>query len=91
MTFEYQTLSIEDRSRLRLERIRALEGDLCRIELALEDALSDAERDDLYRDAEVIHRRLRPHYAKMGLIDSAEDRGGPDDPGVSGDGLPAAR
>lgn len=73
MIFEYQLLNTDDRGRLRLERIRALELDLCRIELALEDALSTAEQDSLHQDAEIIRQRLRPHYAKMGLIDSKID------------------
>jgi hypothetical protein len=68
MIFEYQVLNAVDRSKLRLERVRSLEADLCRIELALEDALSTAERDGLYRDAEIIRQRLEPHYAKMGLL-----------------------
>lgn len=67
MTFEYHVLTPGDRTRLRLERVHALESDLCRIELGLEDALSLAERNDLDRDAAIIRQRLAPHYAKMGL------------------------
>lgn len=80
MIFEYQVLNTVDRSKLRLERVRSLEADLCRIELALEDALSTAERDELYRDAEIIRRRLEPHYARMGLaVPEEKSPGGSED------------
>jgi hypothetical protein len=67
MIFPYQVLQDADRGRLRIERVRSLEADLYRIELALEDALSTAEKDDLFQDAEIIQRRLEPHYITLGL------------------------
>lgn len=79
MTFEYRVLQDADRGRLRVERMRSLEADLYRIELALEDALSTAERDSLHQDAEIIRRRLEPHYVKMGLVEQEEPPGGPCD------------
>jgi hypothetical protein len=78
MIFEYQVLQDADRGRLRMERVRHLEADLCRIELALEDALSTAEKDSLFADAEIIRQRLAPHYAKLGLAESSA-RGGSED------------
>jgi hypothetical protein len=78
MIFEYQVLRDEERGRLRVERVRSLEADLCRIELALEDALSTAEKDSLYADAEIIRRRLTPHYVELGLTEMPKREGSVD-------------
>lgn len=75
MNYDYKILTTEDRSRLRIERVRALEAEIYRAELALEDALSNAEREAIMADIQVIHRRLEPHYAKMGLVEPPEQGG----------------
>lgn len=79
MSYDYKILTPEDRSRLRIERVRALEAEIYRAELALEDALSSAERDAIMADIQVIHRRLEPHYARMGLVEPPGEQGGSGD------------
>ena len=78
MTHEYQLLSAEDRAALRLERVRALELDLFRAELANEDALSDAEREGIAADMSALAARLRVHYQALTLTGEKES---PDDGG----------
>jgi len=88
VSYDYRVLTDADRGRLRMERVRALEAEICRAELALDDALSDAERDSIYADIEVIRQRLIPHYVALGLdtggaaADAEEGAGEP-----AGDGL----
>jgi hypothetical protein len=64
---DYVTVKAEDKTLLRTERIRMLELDLYRAELALEDALSDQERERLNRDMESLVARLDIHYSKLGI------------------------
>lgn len=63
----YRILSDEDKSILRMERVKALEADLYRAQLAYEDALSTAERDSLAIEMEAFSRRLEVHYKALGL------------------------
>lgn len=85
---EYRVLTVEDQSRLRMERVRALEADRYRAELAMEDALSSAELESYIRDIKVINQRLAPHYAKLGLLEAGEPSGESED-GRSIDMVPA--
>lgn len=62
MKHDYQLLSTQDKSALRTERVRALELDLFRAELAFEDALSEAEKESIIRDMAAIKARLIVHY-----------------------------
>jgi hypothetical protein len=88
----YQVLTEQQRVQLRLERARALEADICRAELQAEDAQSDAERDSLASEIELLRRRLEPHLVAMGLL-VPERRGGSGsaqkgDDRTAGDGIP---
>jgi hypothetical protein len=90
----YQVLTGQQRSQLRLERARALEADICRAELQLEDAQSDAERESLATEIELLRRRLEPHLVAMGLLVSHVGGGSGDTHEgagrAAGDGLPTA-
>lgn len=77
---EYVILSEEERSILRVERVKALEADLCRAELNYEDALSDAERDAVAEDIQAFERRLETHYRVLGM-GREENEGSPDGEG----------
>lgn len=75
--YDYRVLTDVNRSALRMERVRALEAEIYRAELQLEDALTDPERESVCADIAVIRRRLEPHYAALGLLDmpAPADRG----------------
>jgi hypothetical protein len=64
---DYRVLSPENRSILRLERVRALEIDLYRAELNMEDALSSAEKESILGDIQAFKARLQVHYRILGI------------------------
>jgi len=64
---DYLILSEQDRSMLRMERVKALEADLCRAVLNYEDALSASERDSLIGDIQAFRARLEVHYRVLNL------------------------
>jgi hypothetical protein len=64
---DYRVLSPQDRSILRLERVRALEIDLYRAELNVEDALSSAEKESVLGDIQAFRARLQVHYRVLGM------------------------
>jgi hypothetical protein len=66
---DYVVLSEQDRSILRLERVRALEADLCRAELNYEDALSNAERESVAGDIQAFQKRLEVHYRVLKIAE----------------------
>lgn len=68
MSHHYRVLTTEDITRLRLERVAALEADICRAELQLEDAESEREAQQVAQDVMGLQRRLEPHYAALGLM-----------------------
>jgi hypothetical protein len=68
----YMILSEQDRSILRMERVRALEADLCRAELNYEDALSTEERTSVAGDIQAFQARLKVHYRVLGITEEAE-------------------
>lgn len=94
MTHTYQVLTSQQRGQLRLERARALEADICRAELQFEDAQSDAERESLATEIQLLRQRLEPHLVALGLR-APEPEGGSGDADedagrAAGDGVPTA-
>jgi hypothetical protein len=69
---DYVVLSEQDRSILRLERVRALEADLCRAELNYEDALSNAERESVAGDIQAFQKRLEVHYRVLKIAEEGK-------------------
>jgi hypothetical protein len=67
---EYHLLTARHADELRRERVLALESDLYRTELALQDALSERERSTIAQDADALVRRLVVHYRALGLTDT---------------------
>jgi hypothetical protein len=70
---DYVILSEQDRSILRVERVRALEADLCRAELNYEDALSDVERDSVAGDIQAFRARLEIHYRVLRIAEGGDE------------------
>lgn len=65
--YTYQMLTPEDMCSLRQQRVRLIEADLYRAHLQYEEALSDAEREEVQRDILALRKRLQPHYEALGL------------------------
>jgi hypothetical protein len=65
---EYRLLTPADKSALRMERAHELEASLYRIELALEEAADNAEREALGNRADQLLRRLRVHLTVLASV-----------------------
>lgn len=76
--FGYMLLTPTDRHALRMERAHGLEADLFRVELALEEAIDNVEREALSNRADQLLRRIRLH---MDVLSTAlPERSVPDPP-----------
>lgn len=64
----YRLLTDSDRSALRMDRVHQLEAELYRLELALEEATDNAERENLANRAEPLLQRLRVHLAVLSTV-----------------------
>lgn len=65
---EYRLLTPTDRHALRMERVHALEAELYRLELALEESTDNAERANLANRADLLLRRLRVHLTVLASV-----------------------
>lgn len=66
--FAYVLLTPTDRSALRMERAHGLEADLYRLELQLEEAVDNAERERIANRADALLRRLRVHLSALSSV-----------------------
>lgn len=66
--FEYMLLTDTDRTALRMERAHQIEAELYRIELAIEEATDDAEREQLGNRASPLLHRLRVHLTVLASV-----------------------
>lgn len=72
----YRLLTASDRTALRMDRVHHLEAELYRLELALEEAVDNAERENLASRAGPLLQRLRVHLAVLSSVLPGEG-GGP--------------
>lgn len=66
--FGYLLLTATDRTELRMERAHQLEAELYRVELSIEEATNDAERELLGNRADQLLRRLRVHLSVLSAV-----------------------
>lgn len=69
MTHFYRTLTDDQKSELRRQRVNLLEIDLYRAELQLEEVQSTGERAAVLNDIAAFQGRLTVHYQALGLDD----------------------
>jgi hypothetical protein len=68
----YLVLSDEDKTALRMQRLRGLEADLFRHELELEEAADNAVRESVALGIADLQRRIAIHRVALHLDEPAE-------------------